>query len=1699
MIKIKKFGTFGGVFTPSILTILGVIMYMRLPMIAGEAGLFGTLGIILIAHLISITTGLSVSSIATDKKVKEGGTYYIISRSLGLPIGGTLGLALFVGLSFSVSLYLIGFAESFLGYWDLPMDINHIRIAGSIILILVTIITLISTSLAIKAQYLIMAAIFLSLLSILFGNHSHMPAAPNFFGSGTGVSLMVLFAIFFPSVTGFEAGVSMSGDLRDPKKSIPGGTISAIAIGLAVYIGLAFFFAYTVDGNFLATDPRALFKIALVPQLVIAGIWGATLSSALGSILAAPRILQSTAMDKITPRIFALGTGAAKEPRNALLLTFFIAEAGILIGDLDVIARIVSVFFITTYGFLNLSAAFESLTSADFRPSFKTPPWVSIIGSLACILVMIQLDLLAMIGAVVILGSLFFFLKRRQLVLETGDAWSSVWATLVRTGLSRLNKSVIHTRNWRPNIILFSGQDKARPHLVEFARAFSGRLGLLSAFELVESDDPQLLKDKRYFSSSGKKDELLIHQHKCRDIYSGMDEIARVYGFSGVEPNTILMGWSKNEKNKEKFLRLIRNFEESDFNTTFLYYNPLKKFGNKEKIDVWWSGWGSNLTFSIFLLRHFTAAGEWKDAHIRLLVINNLQERTESLHKTLKQIINHYRINLEIKIINNSIDGLAKHEIISRESDQADLTFIGIPDKQYYHIDQTYEEVMIYSKTLGTFFLVNSSSGFETFDLGLEIREEERKKPQPLLHLDLPELHPSKYHLINEDISKIDINGQKVLTLFSEKTISPLFAEMQYVAGDLKTAVNSVFARLAKMKALSDKYRRTKALIKIKNDFYFHTNRIFTDLTSIKLKILRDALENGITWYIDRLDEDLMKFPLRLKILYEKEDLVPKKNDAVRLKWFKLRRRLAHPFSRKTIQGKIRYHEIAEYYLRNNRHFFLSAFLDKLQDDLFADLSDSRTLITSVDTMLETLLDKPAKKGDFSTVVSAGQKEIEFKIRELESGISIRHEQACHRLLLEFRKNLQLMSNDLGKVDINYRIRQKRRNKKYYGELVQQNSLFAESWYEMTLQQVNRIYLDVLLQSYKSRIKDKINELNLNFAMQLDAYYKAEFQAIRSKLQIFGDTLPDIPGLKINLSSFDEHITLLKDFSRFEDEILKYSETLPESLVITSYRKNDEASGEATEALTVPLRRITRFYIDSRFLGTTHDHLETISQTLKNSILEILDLLSLTRFTLENIPDDMPDKTEVASPVIADAYHKILQEEEKIQQVKEQIVHFFETSLQEVFLQLSAYKMPSTVAEYSQFIREHQGKKVMRTFDAYFERIGSSFNRLSARVLYSRSEGILLAKKIMESEQVSSGNQKFLDLVESVSPKEKVTDLLPQFYKNLFSGQSTISEDFWISRKKDEEVFRTAVRRYQSGIPGGIMIIGGRNSGKTTFCKNITGKLFPKEKVYHLFPLPEGSANPSEFVDEFRRVTKTQGNLNEILESLSQDSVFIIHDVECWWERSTEGWGVVRLLIDLINNYGNKFLFVLNMNTFAFEFINKLIDLQNEFISVIPLRPLDSMELKEMIIRRQRSSSMKFILHKKEEGELSEIEMARLFNRYFDYSEGNPGTALKAWIGNIVRISDHKIHIRPPYIPDTRILSEMDDDWKVVLVQMIVHKWLTYERIQKIFQSDEAWTRAIIGSLSRAGLIEKMKEDLYMVNGFVEPHLMRTFKREGLL
>lgn len=578
----KKFGTFGGVFTPSILTILGVIMYMRLGWVVGNAGLIGAILLIVVAHVISVSTGLSISSIATDKKVGAGGVYYVLSRSLGLPIGGAIGVTLWIATALSIALYLVGFAESFNAYLNIDTSINSLRISGSVALLTLAAIAIISTSFAIRTQYFIMTAIIISLVSIFAGTREFAPAEVPMFGPPEGFSMMTIFAILFPAVTGFTAGIAMSGDLKDPKKSIPVGTIAAIAVGFFVYVSVAIFMAYAIDAERLRTDNNILLKIALFAPAVAAGIWGATLSSALGGILGGPRILQAMSIDRITPKIFGQGVGKEKEPRNALLLTLLIAEGGVLIGELDMIAEVCSMFYLAAYGFINLSFFLESWASADFSPSFKVKRWIGLIGFIATFAVMFQLNPGAMVASFIVIGGIYAFLQRKQIALSSGDVWTSVWSSLVMKGLQRMDATDDTMRNWKPNILLFSGGTEERPHLIEISKAIAGKVGMVSNFDLVENPEADVLFPKHKQSVQDpvlKEYGIFGRRLEVKNVFQGIETIASTYGFSGVEPNTIMLGWAKNTTDPIWFAQMTQKLIALDYNVLYLDYDTNRKFG----------------------------------------------------------------------------------------------------------------------------------------------------------------------------------------------------------------------------------------------------------------------------------------------------------------------------------------------------------------------------------------------------------------------------------------------------------------------------------------------------------------------------------------------------------------------------------------------------------------------------------------------------------------------------------------------------------------------------------------------------------------------------------------------------------------------------------------------------------------------------------------------------------------------------------------------------------------------------------------------------------------------------------------------------------------------------------------------------------------------------------------------------------------
>jgi len=384
-------------------------------------------------------------------------------------------------------------------------------------------------------------------------------------------------------------------------------------------------------------------------------------------------------------------------------------------------------------------------------------------------------------------------------------------------------------------------------------------------------------------------------------------------------------------------------------------------------------------------------------------------------------------------------------------------------------------------------------------------------------------------------------------------------------------------------------------------------------------------------------------------------------------------------------------------------------------------------------------------------------------------------------------------------------------------------------------------------------------------------------------------------------------------------------------------------------------------------------------------------------------------------------------------------------------------------------------------------------------VWYTKSEGVLLAKRLIETEKNKSRNEKILDIVENVTPSSKVIYSLPHYYKSLFSGKSNISEEFWIDMAREQIAFNKAIDRYRAGIKGGIIITGERNCGKTTMCQYVLRKQFKDSKVIHLFPSVEGSIQVKDFERELGKATGIPRNRKEIYETLPFGSVIVMHDTELWWERSPDGLSLIREIINDIDTYSKSILFVINMNLFAYELVNNALDLQDHLIGVIQCQPFDSENLKSLIMKRHQSSGLNFILENRNEKNMSQLRMAKLFTKYFSATKGNPGVTLNAWMSNIQQYKNELLYINYPISLDTEIIHDLDAGAIMVLQLIELHKRMDAKKLERVLGYDTMEIENQLRPLRLNGLISEKSDGVYIINPYVEPQVVKVLKQKELL
>ncbi len=670
--SLKRFGTIEGVFIPSLLSIFGVIMYLRLSWVVGEVGIIGALIIIALANVISLSTGLSVSSIVTNIRIGHGGAYSIIRKSLGVEAGGAIGIPLYLAQAISVAFYIVGFGEC----WVYVFPEHSFLVVCLTAWVSILIVSYCSARLAFRIQYGIFAAVVISLVSIFLG-HSMSSSVPMINIPTFSGNFFRAFSVFFPAVTGFMAGLSMSGELSEPKKSIPRGTLSATAVSIVIYISLAIWFWKNISSQDLINNAAVVVDMGRWRLPILVGIMGATLSSALNMCVAAPRTLFALSNNTIIPFLKPFMTRNKKgEPTTAILLTSFIALITILAGTLDQVASLLTMFFLMTYGLINLSVFIEQFIGiSSFRPSFRISKIISFFGTIGCLGVMFLIDARFSLIAMLVIGVIYFLLVRQETKKHSPDVRSGLLIFITEQLAKIVEKLPYYPKIWKPNLIIPAENINTFSSALSIIRSIVYPSGRLTVFHLTNKTvEKEQREEVIEILKPIKEDGILTTTISAQtsDYLSGCTTILQTMGATHFPPNTffyILPGFSGND---EESYQIVKQACIEKLGLIILTQGQIEEKEDQKMINLWIRKGSPNIDLSILIALQLQK--NW-EGRIRLLQIaDNRKEKDEGIAylSRLAEIM-RFPSEIDIEVL------VGKFPEIFNKTPSADINIFGMP------------------------------------------------------------------------------------------------------------------------------------------------------------------------------------------------------------------------------------------------------------------------------------------------------------------------------------------------------------------------------------------------------------------------------------------------------------------------------------------------------------------------------------------------------------------------------------------------------------------------------------------------------------------------------------------------------------------------------------------------------------------------------------------------------------------------------------------------------------------------------------------------------------------------------------------------------------------------------------------------------------------------------------------------------------
>lgn len=724
------------VFFTAISTILGAILFLRFGYAVGSVGFAGAVAIIALGHLVTLPTAMALAEIATNQKVAGGGEYYILSRSFGILIGASIGVALFLSQAISVAFYTIAFAEAFHPVFRLinerfDLSLGDPRLVSlPALLVLGALILARGADLGLKLLYGVVAVLFLSLLLFFLGGNGEADHSAQALirTVDNPDPFFLVFAICFPAFTGMTAGVGLSGDLKNPSRSIPVGTLAATIFGMLMYVGISYKLALSATPEDLVADQFVMGRIAVWGPIIPIGLACATVSSAIGSALVAPRTLQALGHDGIFPlpplnRWLATGRGDSGEPVNATVIVFAIALFFVAIGDVNIVAQIISMFFMVTYGSI-CTISFLEHFSADpsYRPVFRSRWYISLLGAVMCLWLMFKmsagyalLSIVVMVG--LYLGISSYCRDRAGLAALFRGAIFQVSRQL-QVFLQKSGRIERQDR-WRPSVVCISSASFERRAAFDLLRWISYRYGFGTYIHYIEgylsrstAEESQSTLERLVRLADVSSSRIYVDTMVSPSYTTAICQVAQIPGISGKENNTVLFEYAR--RHPEKLNDIVDNYKllvASGFDVCILGSTE-RDFGYRSEIHVWITAADfDNASLMILLAYIILGHPEWRRGVIKLFAIYPAEELEEQRHRLL-DLVRSGRLPISssnIQLLTQESE-VATRSIISDFSREADLTILGFVGEQ---LQRQKADLFAGYDALGNVLFVNTTKEIE--------------------------------------------------------------------------------------------------------------------------------------------------------------------------------------------------------------------------------------------------------------------------------------------------------------------------------------------------------------------------------------------------------------------------------------------------------------------------------------------------------------------------------------------------------------------------------------------------------------------------------------------------------------------------------------------------------------------------------------------------------------------------------------------------------------------------------------------------------------------------------------------------------------------------------------------------------------------------------------------------------------------------